>query len=154
MSILGHMRRCSVWFAAGALVPIVMLWLKPVTDWKGTVKRIPSIFSIAHESGAAKKAREVTRQRVAILTAGTVARFHLNTSAEHLATPLVQSGWEVDYFVSLFLGLSKAWHAGVEKFEADWEFQQVNETHIIETGWWFQIFLLFSSLFGEMIQFD
>jgi len=77
--------------------------------------------------------RAVTRQRVAILTAGTVTRFHLNTSAEHLAAPLVQSGWEVDYFLSLFLGLSMGFHAGAEGFEADWEFQQVNETQILES---------------------
>ena len=57
----------SVWFAAGVLV------------------------------GAAKVDGTVTRQRVAILIAGTVARFHLNTFGEHLVAPVVQSGWEVDY---------------------------------------------------------
>ena len=147
------MRRCSVWCAAGALVPIVMLNLKPVADWKRTAKGIPAIFPTwlensttlvrdAHDSGweshlapgATKMdGRAVTRQRVAILTAGTVTRFHLNTSAEHLAAPLVQSGWEVDYFLSLFLGLSMGFHAVAEGFEADWEFQQVNETQILES---------------------
>ena len=76
--------------------------------------------------------RAVARQRVAILTAGTVARFHLNTSAENLAAPLVQSGWEIDYYSSLFLGPSSSWHTAVNAFQADWEFQQVNETHMIE----------------------
>ena len=80
--------------------------------------------------GAAKMDGTVTRQRVAILIAGTVARFHLNTSAEHLVAPLVQSGWEVDYFSSFFLGRPSGWHAGVEAFEADWEFQEANETHV------------------------
>ena len=76
--------------------------------------------------------KAVTRQKVAILIAGTVARFHLNTSAEHLVAPLVQSGWEVDYFSSLFLGQPAPWKAKAEvkELEADWEFQQANETHI------------------------
>ena len=43
--------------------------------------------------------------------------------------PLVQSGWEVDYFSSFFLGRPSGWRAGVEAFEADWEFQEANETH-------------------------
>ena len=81
--------------------------------------------------GAAKMdGTAVTRQRVAILTAGTVTRFHLNTSAEHLVAPLVQSGWDVDYFSSFFLGVPSAWRAGKEVFEADWEFQQANETQV------------------------
>ena len=118
----------------------------------GTMKGIPSIFSTqldnlttlvqdAHDSGwesyvapgsAKMDGKAVTRQKVAILIAGTVARFHLNTSAEHLVAPLVQSGWEVDYFSSLFLGLASAWNDVADAFEADSEFQQVNETHIIE----------------------
>lgn len=69
-------------------------------------------------------------KRVAILQAGTVARFHLNTSAEHLVAPLVQSGWEVDYFLSLFFGPTKGWHELVEAFEPDFEFQHVNDTTI------------------------
>ena len=139
-------------FLFGALVP---LRLKPVTAWKGTLKRIPSTFSTQLENsttlvqdardsgwesylapGSAKMdGKAVTRQKVAILIAGTVARFHLNTSAEHLVAPLVQSGWEVDYFSSLFLGRPAPWKAKAEmkELEADWEFQQANETHIKNT---------------------
>ena len=62
-----------------------------------------------------------------------MARFHLNTSAEHVVAPLVQSGFEVDYFSSLFLGNASAWSPRAETFEADWEFQAVNETQIIES---------------------
>ena len=81
--------------------------------------------------GAAKMDGTVTRRtRVAILVAGTVARFHLNSSAEHLVAPLVQSGWEVDHFSSFFLGRVSGWHAAAEAFEADWEFQQANETQV------------------------
>jgi len=83
--------------------------------------------------GAAKMdGRAETRQRVAILIASTVARFHFNTSAEHLVAPLVQSGWQVDYFSSFFLGHPTPWKAtaDVEALDADWEFQHVNETHI------------------------
>ncbi len=81
--------------------------------------------------GAAKMdGTAVTRQRVAIVTAGTVTRCHLDASAEHLVAPLVQSGWDVDYFSSFFLGVPSAWRAGKEVFEADWEFQQANETQV------------------------
>ena len=62
-----------------------------------------------------------------------MARFHLNTFAEHVVAPLVQSGFEVDYFSSLFLGNASAWSPRAETFETDWEFQEVNETQIIES---------------------
>ena len=103
------------------------------------MKGIPSILSTrlensttlvqdAHDSGwesylapgsANMDGKAVTRQKVAILIAGTVARFHLNTSADHLVAPLVQSGWEVDYFSSLFLGQPAPWKAKAEVKELE-----------------------------------
>ena len=36
--------------------------------------------------------------------AGTVARYHLDSTAEHLIAPLDKAGWKVDYFYSLYDG--------------------------------------------------
>ena len=54
--------------------------------------------------------------------AGSVARYHLDSTAEHLIAPLHKAGWNVDYFYSLYdgsIGDNATWQPRAAKFEPD-----------------------------------
>lgn len=54
--------------------------------------------------------------------AGTLARYQLGSTTEHLIAPLHKAGWKVDYFYSLYdgkLGANNTWRGWAENFEPD-----------------------------------
>eukprot|EP00438_Fugacium_kawagutii_P019673 Skav225737 [mRNA] locus=scaffold28:12852:14931:- [translate_table: standard] len=66
--------------------------------------------------------------RIAILMAGTLDRFHLGSTAEHLVAPLHAAGWQVDYFASVFAGSTHTWDSGAqERFEKDPLFAKIQK---------------------------
>ena len=75
-------------------------------------------------------------QTIAILMAGTVARYHLDSTAEHLIAPLGKAGWKVDYFYSLCdgnLGDNATWKKKAARFEPDPTWSEVKRQDIDAT---------------------
>jgi hypothetical protein len=68
--------------------------------------------------------------------AGTVARYHLDSTAEHLIAPLDKAGWKVDYFYSLYdgnLGDNDTWHRQAAKFEPEPSLSEVKRQDLDAT---------------------
>jgi len=72
---------------------------------------------------------------IAILMAGTLNRFHLESTAKHLVAPLHAAGWNVDYFASVFVGNANVFDAEMQhvSFEKDpifAKFEHLNQTNL------------------------
>jgi len=72
---------------------------------------------------------------IAILMAGTLNRFHLESTAKHLVAPLRAAGWNVDYFASVFVGNANVFDAEMQhvSFEKDpifAKFEHLNQTNL------------------------
>ena len=68
--------------------------------------------------------------------AGTVARYQLDSTAEHLIAPLYKAGWKVDDFYSLYdgnLGDNDTWHRQAAKFEPEPSLSEVKRQDLDAT---------------------
>ena len=85
-----------------------------------------NVVSVANNSTNTRK------RNIAILMAGIVQRYQLN-SQEHLFAPLQRAGWQIDYFYSLFRGNEGAWHKEAADFEPDPDLAKVEQNKLGET---------------------
>ena len=65
--------------------------------------------------------------RIAILMAGSLQRFNLNTNLERLVSPLVRENWTVDLYLSIRMGKVQGWRQAADAFEPEGELKNLNQ---------------------------
>lgn len=108
-----------VWITVVAVVlPMLMViavWTS-VTSERSEKENLPRFDGWIHDEN-----------RIAILIAGSLQRFNLNSNLERLVLPLVRENWTVDLYLSIRMGKVQGWRQAADAFEPEGELKNLNQ---------------------------
>lgn len=109
-----------VWITVVAvLLPLLMvlaMWTSVTSDVRSESENLPRFDGWIQDEN-----------RIAILMAGSLQRFNLNTNLERLVSPLVRENWTVDLYLSIRMGKVQGWRQAADAFEPEGELKNLNQ---------------------------